>query len=145
MCMEPLDSTMILIRRPNLPVTLGAGRCLLFAYGQLQPRHRPPKTTSQAWPDRVRGLLFDLGRFPAAVNVDRANTWIHGYVIEIQENELTQELDEFEELAKGLYRRIRTTTEAGFDAWIYEYARPLPPQAIGPIDRWPVVGPGAKE
>ena len=113
------------------------GRCLLFAYGQLQPGLRPPRTVHRAWPDRVRGELFDLGTYPAAVSVGMTESWIWGYVLEINESELLAELDRYEEVHTGLYRRVQTTTEAGFMVWIYEYARPIPPDARGPIERWP--------
>ena len=92
---------------------------------------------SRAWPDRVRGLLYDLGPFPAAVKIDAIEQWLRGWVLEIANNELVGDLDAYEEVDKGHYRRIQTVTEAGFEVWIYEYARPLPPTAGGPIDYWP--------
>ena len=115
---------------------LPPGRCLLFAYGQLQPGYRPPRTVHRAWQDRVRGELFDLGAYPAAVKVGMTESWICGCVMEIDESELRAELDVYEEVGRGLYRRVRTTTEAGFTVWIYEYAPPIPPHARGPIERW---------
>ena len=119
------------------PLELHNGRCLLFAYGQLQPDQRPPRSLSRAWPDRVRGLLYDLGPYPAAVKIGRVDRQFAGYVLEIDENELQQALDTYEEVDKGVYLRIRTVTEAGFEVWIYEYARPLPSTVVGPIDHWP--------
>ena len=116
---------------------LAPGRCLLFAYGQLQPGQRAPRSLTRSWPDRVLGQLFDLGRYPAAVRVGAAESWFCGHVLEIAEIELVRELDEFEGVHQGLYRRIRTATESGFEAWIYEYTWPLPPTARGPIERWP--------
>ena len=128
----PLPST-----PPGSPIHLNPGRCLLFVYGQLQPGRKPPRSMSRAWPDSVRGLLYDLGPFPAAVKVGAADAWFRGYVLEIAEIELVGDLDSYEDVDKGLYRRIRTVTEAGYEVWIYEYSRPLPSTAVGPIESWP--------
>jgi gamma-glutamylcyclotransferase (GGCT)/AIG2-like uncharacterized protein YtfP len=110
-------------------------RCLLFVYGQLQPGHRPPRTASHARPDRVRGLLYDLGPYPAAVCVGSSDRWFGGHVLEIDERELEQ-LDAYEGVAEQLYRRTRTATESGLQVWVYEYARPLPSDAVA-VDVWP--------
>jgi gamma-glutamylcyclotransferase (GGCT)/AIG2-like uncharacterized protein YtfP len=123
---------------PDLPIQLERGRSLLFAYGQLQPGRRLPRTASRAWPDRAHGLLYDVGPFPAAVQIGAVSSWFRGWVIELADNELVGDLDAYEEVDKGLYRRIRTVTEAGFDVWVYEYARSLPATAVGPVDCWPV-------
>src|SRR5438093_1105192 len=122
---------------PDRPITLAPGHCLLFVYGQLQPGHGAPRSLTRSWPDRVRGQLFDLGRYPAAVRVGSAESWFCGHVLEIVESEL-RELDEFEGVHQGLYRRVRIITKSGFEAWIYEYARPLPPTARGPVEHWPL-------
>lgn len=122
---------------PSAPLDLADDHCLLFAYGQLQPHLRAPQTLMRAWPDQVRGLLYDLGPYPAAVRVAAADRCFHGYVLEITLAELTDRLDPYEEVDNGVYRRIRIVTEAGFAAWLYEYTRPLPKNAVGPIDRWP--------
>ena len=127
----------LLTMPPSPSIHLDPGRCLLFVYGQLQPGLKPPLSMSRAWPDRVRGMLYDLGPFPAAVKIDATGQWLRGFVLEIAENELVGDLDTYEEVDKGLYRRIRTVTEAGFEVWIYEYARPQPPTAVGPIEHWP--------
>jgi hypothetical protein len=92
----------------------------------------------------MRGLLYDLGSFPAAIGVGTGDRWFAGYVLEIAESELVEPLDTYEEVAAGLYRRIQSVTEAGFEAWVYEYARPLPKTAVGPIDRWPANEPVAR-
>jgi gamma-glutamylcyclotransferase (GGCT)/AIG2-like uncharacterized protein YtfP len=127
----------VLSAPPSSPIHLDPGRCLLFAYGQLQPGLKQPRSLSRAWPDRVRGMLYDLGPFPAAVKVGAAEQWLGGYVLEITEVELVGELDPYEQVHKGLYRRIQTVTQAGFEVWIYEYAQPVPVGAVGPIDCWP--------
>ena len=125
---------------PAQPLVLSAGRCLLFAYGQLQPGRREPRSASRAWPDRVHGELFDLGSHPAAVHIGQSPGWLRGFVLELDEAELFGDLDAYEEVDRGLYRRVRTKTEAGFDVWVYEFARPIPATAAGPMERW---SPGA--
>ena len=112
-------------------------RCFLFVYGQLQPGIRAPRTMHRSWPDRVRGKLFCLGQYPAAVQLGQGSSWIRGHVLEIDEQELTSDLDPYEGIDEGLYRRIRTVTEKGTQVWIYEYASPLPRHATGPMEQWP--------
>lgn len=108
--------------------------CLLFVYGMLQPGFQPPRSMKRHWPDRVHGRLFDLGPYPAAVEVGAAESWIHGHVVEIAEQELSY-LDEFEDVAGGLYCRLRVTTAGGHDVWIYQYNRMIPADAPE-IERW---------
>lgn len=127
---------LLLDKPPSQPFSLTAGHCLLFTYGQLQLGLNEPSSVSRAWPDRVRGLLYDLGSYPAAIQIGLVERWFHGFVLEIAESELLEELDQFEDVEKGLYRRVRAYTESGFEVWVYAYARPLPPGAFGPIDRW---------
>ena len=122
---------------PSVPCRLEPGRCLLFVYGLLQPGQLPPKTVTQAWADTVRGELYDLVKFPAAIHVGQGSRSFRGFVLEIAETELRDDLDRFEELDKGLYRRVRTMTASGHEVWIYEYARPILQGATGPIESWP--------
>lgn len=113
---------------------------LLFVYGLLQPEFQPPRSMRRHWKDRVCGLLYDLGPFPAAVAVGRSESSFEGAVLEIDEWELPA-LDEFEDVDEGQYARIRTETEAGRSVWIYAYRRPIPPE-LQPIPRWPATRPG---
>lgn len=108
---------------------------MLFVYGQLQPGHRPPRSTIRHWPDQVAGELYDLGPYPAAVKVGEPGAWIDGHVVEIHVHELPA-LDAFEEVDAGLYARKRVTTRAGHEAWIYEFQRQLP-FAARRVERWP--------
>jgi gamma-glutamylcyclotransferase (GGCT)/AIG2-like uncharacterized protein YtfP len=62
---------------------LEPARCLLFVYGSLQPGQRPPESMGESWPDRVRGLLYDLGPYPAAVRIGRAEQEFQGWVLDI--------------------------------------------------------------
>lgn len=112
-------------------------RTLLFAYGLLQPAFNPPKTLAKHWADRVHGKLFSLGPYPAAVELEQVESWIHGTVLDIDDEELAS-LDEFEEVERGEYRRIRVTTELGWEVWAYEYARAVPNELMQ-IDRWPAL------
>ncbi len=117
----------------------GSGRCWLFVYGLLKPGLRPPRTFLVAYPDRVAGQLYDLGPYPALLLAGPTSTsqhWAGGFTLLIAEEELA-DLDDFEDVAEGLYRRKLVRTELGFDAWVYEYARPLPPSAFGPLPTWP--------
>jgi gamma-glutamylcyclotransferase (GGCT)/AIG2-like uncharacterized protein YtfP len=85
----------------------------------------------------VRGRLFDLGAYPALVGCDDSDAgWVEGYVRSVEAGELTGRLDPYEGVDEGLYRRVAVTTRAGRTAWVYLYARPLPPHARGPLARW---------
>jgi gamma-glutamylcyclotransferase (GGCT)/AIG2-like uncharacterized protein YtfP len=109
---------------------------LLFAYGTLMPTD-PDRGAGQGWrPDAVRGRLFDLGPYPALVDLDdpRAD-WVAGLVKPVEPAELERH-DEWEDVSAGLYRRILTTSRNNDRVWVYVYARPLPPLAHGPIQCW---------
>ena len=110
---------------------------LLFAYGTLAPED-PGRAAREGWvADRVRGRLYDLGRYPALVDCGSTKaSWVEGYVRTVDHDELTRRLDPYEGVADGLYRRIAATTEAGRLVWVYVYCRPLPPRARGPLVRW---------
>jgi indolepyruvate decarboxylase len=109
----------------------------LFAYGTLVPRD-PDRLASEGWEsDAVRGRLFDLGPYPALVDLDDPTAdWVEGFVRPVEEAELRDRLDPYEGVDEGPYRRERVTTQSGRLAWIYIYARPLPLGARGPLVRW---------
>ena len=110
---------------------------LLFAYGTLMPAD-PETAARDGWrADAVRGRLFDLGPYPALVHLDDPTAgWVNGYVRSIEMAELEGPLDSWEEVGRGVYRRLETTTRNGKRAWVYVYSRPLPADARGPLDRW---------
>jgi gamma-glutamylcyclotransferase (GGCT)/AIG2-like uncharacterized protein YtfP len=112
-------------------------RPLLFAYGTLMPAD-PEIARRDGWsPDAVRGRAYDLGPYPALVDLDDPTAgWVEGFVRPVEEAELTGVLDRCEGVDVGLYRRVETTTRNNQCVWVYVYARPLPPSARGPIDRW---------
>jgi gamma-glutamylcyclotransferase (GGCT)/AIG2-like uncharacterized protein YtfP len=110
---------------------------LLFTYGTLAPED-PEGAIRDGWtPDLVRGRLFDLGPYPALVDVDDpAAGWVEGYVRLVDPEALAGPLDDYEGVAEGRYRRVAVTTHAGRRAWVYVYARPVPSAAPGPLVRW---------
>jgi gamma-glutamylcyclotransferase (GGCT)/AIG2-like uncharacterized protein YtfP len=109
----------------------------LFAYGTLGPR-ASERLEEQGWvADRVRGHLYDLGPYPALVAAgDPAAGWVEGHVRQVSLRELREELDLYEGVDEGLYRRVVVESEAGRRVWVYVYARPLPKHARGPLVRW---------
>jgi gamma-glutamylcyclotransferase (GGCT)/AIG2-like uncharacterized protein YtfP len=109
----------------------------LFAYGTLGPRGRLGRDAAGWRPDAVRGRLYDLGPYPALVDLDDpAADWVEGHVRPADRAELERRLDPYEGVGEGLYRRVAATTREGRRAWVYTYARPLPASARGPIRRW---------
>lgn len=110
---------------------------LLFAYGTLGPAD-PEAAARGGWAaDAVRGRLFDLGPYPALIDVDDLETgWVEGHVRPVDRRELEGRLDPYEGVEEGLYRRVLVTTRKGRRAWVYVYARPLPASARGPLTRW---------
>ncbi len=111
-------------------------KCLLFAYGILKPGFSPPKSISDSWEDRVAGDLYDLGSYPGACRIGESENWIHGVTLEIDEDELP-ELDDFEDVDSGEYRRILVETEQGFFAYIYEFLG-TPPDDKVCLNTWPL-------
>jgi gamma-glutamylcyclotransferase (GGCT)/AIG2-like uncharacterized protein YtfP len=109
----------------------------LFAYGTLAPES-PEAARAGGWrEDAVRGRLYDLGPYPALVDHDDPRSgWVEGHVRTVTWEQLSGSLDSYEGVAEGLYRRVSVTTRGGLEAWVYVLAGPLPPAAIGPIERW---------
>src|SRR4051794_25288469 len=116
---------------------------LLFAYGTLSPTGEAAASRGGWIADRIRGRLFDLGPYPALVDCGAVDAgWVEGYVRPVELVELLGRLDPYEGVDEGLYRRVVATTEAGRLVWVYVYARPLSPDARGPLVRWRCSGPG---
>ncbi len=111
---------------------------LLFAYGTLIPQDRV-LLASEGWvADAVRGRLYDLGAYPALVDLDDPTAgWVQGYVRPVAMEELEGPLDRYEEVGRELYRRVRATTRDDRNVWVYVYSRPLPLEKRGPLDCWP--------
>jgi gamma-glutamylcyclotransferase (GGCT)/AIG2-like uncharacterized protein YtfP len=109
---------------------------LFFAYGTLMPPDQEAADRDGWTPDAVRGRLYDLGSYPAVVDLDRADAgWVEGYVRRVEPSDLTS-YDAWEDVELGPYRRVETTTRTNRRVWIYVYGWPLPPQARGPLSRW---------
>jgi gamma-glutamylcyclotransferase (GGCT)/AIG2-like uncharacterized protein YtfP len=110
---------------------------LLFAYGTLMPAD-PEAAMRGGWTaDAVRGRLFDLGPYPALVQLDDPSAeWVDGYVRRVELDELEGPLDAWEGVESGIYCRVETITRTGSRAWVYVYSRPLHADARGPFSRW---------
>lgn len=109
----------------------------LFAYGTLGPVGNTRGGPARWEPDAVRGRLFDLGPYPALIDLDdTAAAWVEGHRRPVSLTELLLRLDPYEGVREGLFRRDITTTRSGQSVWVYVYQRPLPSTARGPIVRW---------
>lgn len=115
----------------------GSTPSLLFAYGTLAPTG-PEEAARGGWmADAVRGRLFDLGPYPALVDLDeRGADWVEGFVRSVDSTELTRVLDPYEGVDDNLYRRLATITRRGRWVWVYVYVPPIPREARGPFRRW---------
>lgn len=109
---------------------------LLFAYGTLMPRDAAT-ALERGWSvDAVRGRLYDLGPYPALVDLDDQSAgWVEGYVRSVQAAEL-ETFDRWEAVDEGMYRRVLTRTRDGRHVWVYVYGLTLPPESRGPFVRW---------
>jgi gamma-glutamylcyclotransferase (GGCT)/AIG2-like uncharacterized protein YtfP len=109
---------------------------LLFAYGTLMPPYEDAASREGWTSDQVRGRLYDLGPYPALIDLDDpAAGWVEGYVRSVEQTDLARH-DIWEEVENGLYCRVETTTRNHKRVWVYVYARPLPAHARGPAARW---------
>ena len=120
----------------------------LFAYGTLQPGCAPPQVAALAARLRpvsegfVRGVLYDLGRYPGAVPDARAGARITGTVMELPEDKtILRQLDDYEGFdpqapATSEFVRERQIVELSdgqkLECWFYRYngnadgLRPIP-------------------
>ncbi|MFO0956857.1 MAG: thiamine pyrophosphate-binding protein [Isosphaeraceae bacterium] len=109
----------------------------LFAYGTLLPPDADGARRGRWQPDAVRGRLYDLGPYPALIDLDQPGAdWVSGQVRPVSERELLEVLDPYEDVGGGLYGRASTRTRAGRLVWVYVYLAPLPQYAIGPLKAW---------
>lgn len=101
----------------------------LFVYGSLLPGTLSwsilqPFVLGHGQSDSVLGELFDTGLgYPAARFADGASSCVAGRVFELireRRGEALAVLDEFEDVASGLYHRVLVTTTGGAFAWAYE-------------------------
>ena len=93
--------------------------------GEVRWQYLEPFVVGEGEPALVRGVLSDTGAgYPAASFAPDCATTIVGRVFELRgesADEALTRLDEIEGAVAGLYRRVQVTTEAGVDAWAYEY------------------------
>ena len=83
----------------------------------------------------MNGRLFDLGEYPGAIELGQGPTSFEGWVMEIDDSELSS-LDEFEDVqGSSSFRRLKATTLGDTEVWIYEYIGPIP--SSPPLPRWP--------
>ena len=110
----------------------------LFAYGTLQPGCAPQQMAGVAAKLRpvgkgfLRGVLYDLGRYPGAVPIANSQSRISGTVMELPgDPDLLPELDAYEGFdpqnpAASEFVRERQTVElaAGgtVECWFYRYS-----------------------
>jgi gamma-glutamylcyclotransferase (GGCT)/AIG2-like uncharacterized protein YtfP len=109
----------------------------LFAYGTLGPINSEA-VDREGWAiDAVLGRLFDLGPYPALVDLDAPGTdWVEGHMRTVTERELLERLDPYEGVDQGLFERRLAILRSGRRAWVYVYLPALPQYARGPLARW---------
>ncbi len=120
-------------------------RSWLFAYGTLGPADATAATRDGWSADAVRGRLFDLGPYPALIDLDDPEAdWVSGHVRQTDERELVERLDPYEGVDEGLFERRETFTRSGRRVWVYVYLPCLPQWARRPLTQWSgrVVPPG---
>ncbi len=109
----------------------------LFAYGTLAPADGEEAIRDGWVADAVRGVLYDLGPYPALVEMENPNAgWVEGYARTVSFQELESILDPYEGTEAGLFERIRLRTRRGLIVWVYRYCLPIPKNAVGPLTRW---------
>ena len=106
-----------------------ANKCLLFTYDKFQPASAPPRSASQFWRDQIRGELYDLGGLLVAVRIGRSAELIDGFVAEIDVDELV-DLDGLLDTESREFVRRTSTTEKGFEVYVYEYGRSIPEENV---------------
>lgn len=97
----------------------------IFVYGTLRTEYG--SIGQRVCSDSVRGAILDLGAFPGYFNTNSlpegsglVESDVIGEVIAIHPTTLSQ-LDFYEGVDRGLYRRIKVTTKNGHKCFIYEF------------------------
>src|SRR5436305_8779808 len=95
---------------------------LLFAYGTLMPADAESAAREGWQPDAVRGHLYDLGPYPALIDLDDPEAgWVEGFIRPVDRDELERRLDPWEVVDRGLYRRVETKSRNHCMGWVYIY------------------------
>lgn len=93
----------------------------------------------------MRGRLYDLGEFPAAVPDPSAPSWVHGVAVSIPSPDELAALDAYEGYAPGNPDRslfVREVCAAKLadgrraPCWIYAYRRPVDGAPLIPSGRY---------
>ena len=124
----------------------------LFAYGTLQPGCAPAGVATLAAQLRpvgagfVRGVLYDLGRYPGAVSDATSKNKIAGTVMQLPENEtLLPQLDDYEGFdpqspATSEFVRERQIVELSdgqkLECWFYRYNGKVDETRVIPSGLW---------
>ena len=98
----------------------------LFVYGTLR--------TGKGKPAHIRGILWDLGPFPAVTNIDEVENRIPGEIIDVTDEEL-KNFDIYEGVP-NLYQRMQTETTMDDEVWVYVWNKSIHPDIHHPIDEW---------
>jgi len=72
---------------------------------------------------RMRGRVYDFGRYPAAVSSDRPDEWVHGELFRLFEPaKIFKALDAYEgsEFSRTMVT-IRLDSGEEMDSWVYLY------------------------
>jgi len=107
----------------------------LFVYGTLRPGSGHPMAeflrarSHLVGAARVRGQLFDLGRFPGMLPAETPDDWVTGELVDLHDVPATlSALDRYED-AEGIFprRMAAAMLEDGREvsAWVYWYAGSL--------------------
>lgn len=124
----------------------------LFAYGTLQPGRVPRKIAALVAKLRpvgegfIRGVLYDLGRYPGAVPDARSKSTISGTVMALPEDESAlRQLDEYEgfdpktSAISEFVRELQVAELAdgrSLECWLYRYNLPASPAQIIATGVW---------
>lgn len=117
---------------------------LLFVYGTLKRgccNHT--RLAGQRFVGLARTMpghrLHDMGGYPGLVAASEESGGVEGEIWSVDAKALSQ-LDAFEGVAEGLYRRAPVALQPPFDQPVVEAYWP-----VGPVDKLPVVGPVWRE
>ena len=117
---------------------------LLFVYGTLKRgccNHT--RLAGQRFVGLARTMpghrLHDMGGYPGLVAASEESGGVEGEIWSVDAKALSQ-LDAFEGVAEGLYRRAPVALQPPFDKLVIEAYWP-----VGPVDKLPVVGPVWRE
>ena len=117
----------------------------LFAYGTLQDLEflvsvvGPQVRCRRIGSGTIAGKLYDVGAYPALRPAEGSDARVPGVLWEIEGEAALTRLDEFEDVAGGVYARercdVRMDDGRSEPAWVYVYA--LSVDGLPRIAAWP--------